>query len=63
MLAKKGAKTAGDFITVGDVKLPVKLWSRVNTYKNNQRVNGRKLKMPEVSAELIEKGLKAEGIV
>lgn len=55
-------KKASEFVTVGDVKLPVALWSRVNTYKSNQRVQGRKMKMPEVSAELIEKGLNAEGI-
>lgn len=60
--AKKGGKTAGAFVTVGDIKLPVGLWARVNTYKNNQRLNGRKLRMPEASIELMERGLNAEGL-
>lgn len=61
-IAKKGRKTAGEFVTVGDINLPVGLWARVNTYKNNERVSGRKLRMPEASIELIEEGLKSKGI-
>lgn len=61
-IAKKGVKTAGEFVTVGDIKLPVELWTRVITYKNNQRLNGRKLRMPEASIELMERGLNAEGL-
>ena len=62
-LTTNSAETASEFVTVGDIKLPVELWRGVNTYKNDQRVKGRKLRMPEVSVELIARGLKAEGIV
>jgi hypothetical protein len=48
--------------TIGDVKTSLDVWSRVNTYKTRQRVQGRTLKMPEAAAELIEKGLQSEGI-
>ncbi len=55
--------SAGEVVTIGDVKTSAKVWSRVNTYKTRARVDGgRKLKMPEAAAELIEKGLNAEGI-
>jgi hypothetical protein len=51
-----------EFKTIGDVKTRIDVWSRLNTYKTKERVKGRTLKMPEAAAELIEKGLKAEGI-
>jgi hypothetical protein len=51
-----------EFKTIGDVKTRVDVWSRLNTYKTKQRVKGRTLKMPEAAAEMIERGLTAEGI-
>jgi hypothetical protein len=55
-------KQEDDLKTIGAVKTSIDVWSRVNTYKTRQRVQGRKLKMPEAAAELIEIGLKHEGI-
>lgn len=51
-----------DFITIGDVKTTKEAWGVVNTYKTNQRVQGRKLKMPEALIELAMIGGKHEGI-
>jgi hypothetical protein len=63
----KNAKTehleGGEVKTIGDVKTSTKVWSRVNTYKTRALANdGRKLKMPEAAAELIEAGLDAKGV-
>jgi len=53
---------ASDFVTIGDVKAPVRVWKMVNTYKANEREKGRKLKMPEALLELAEKGAESENI-
>jgi hypothetical protein len=57
-----GGNAASDFVTIGDVKAPVKIWSMVNTYKSREREKGRKLKMPEALCELAEIGANKENI-
>jgi hypothetical protein len=51
-----------EVVTIGDIKAPVKVWSRLNTYKTEQRVKGNKMKLKEAAVAMIEKGLNAEGI-
>lgn len=50
-------------ITIGDVKASKKVWGIVNSYKTQQRLRGRKLKMPDALCELAEAGGVAKGIV
>jgi hypothetical protein len=62
MSKSKNTELGGsDFITIGDVKAPVRIWAMVNSYKTREReTHGRKLKTPEALLELAEIGGKAE---
>lgn len=64
-MAKNTGKAVGaeETITIGDVKASKRVWSMVNSYKGQQRVRGRKLKMPDALCELAEAGAVAKGIV
>lgn len=50
-------------VTIGDVKVAVDVWGAVTAYKTEQKVKGRKLKMPEALTELAVKQLKTEGLL
>lgn len=57
------AVLAGEVITIGAVKAPVKVWGYINTYKTKQRELGRKINMPDALIELAAIGAKSEGIL
>lgn len=56
------AVMAGEVITIGAVKAPVKVWGFINTYKKRQREAGHKINTPEALIELAAIGAKSEGI-
>lgn len=56
------AVEAGEVITIGNVKAPVKVWDLVRSYKTRERARGRRVNLPEALCELAELGAKAEGI-
>lgn len=63
MATEKGkVKGVGEFVTIGDVKAPRKVWGLVNTYKVREQAGGRKLNLPDAFVELAEIGAKQEGI-
>lgn len=59
---KSSKKGVGEFVTIGDVKAPRKVWGLVNTYKIRERSGGRQLNLPDAFVELAEIGAKTEGI-
>lgn len=64
-MAKNTGKAgkANETITIGDVKASKKVWGIVNSYKTQQRLQGRKLKMPDALCEIAEMWGTKEGIV
>lgn len=64
-MAKNTVKAgkAVETITIGDVKASKRVWGIVNSYKTQQRLQGRKLKMPDALCELAEAGAEAKGIL
>lgn len=59
---KTREKGTGDFVTIGDVKAPRKVWRLVNTYKIDEQAGGRKLNLPDAFVELAEAGAKSKGL-
>lgn len=56
------AAEAGEFVIIGNVKAPVKVWDLARSYKSRERGRGRRVNLPDALCELAEIGAKAEGI-